>query len=89
MYKADDTPMPVDAKEKGVRNNQIMQCHDWENLTAWTQHPDRNACYDNIDGYKEYTNTLELFAFCPADSPYYSTTTKYFDKFGHQPLSNE
>lgn len=52
-------------------------------MAAWATRPDQHACYD-FDDYRESTNTLELFAFCPQNSPYRSFQEAYFQLHGHK-----
>jgi hypothetical protein len=82
MCTADDTPMP--AKVSGhVGDGQVRQCRDWEKMKQWATRPDQHACYQ-FDDYREATNTLELFAFCPIGSPYRSVAKAYFEYHGHK-----
>lgn len=82
MCNADDTPMPAPAAHH-VGDGQVRQCRDWDKLQAWATRPDQNACY-KWDDYREASNTLELFAFCPADSPYRAFQEAYFERHGHK-----
>ncbi|KAF2124996.1 hypothetical protein P153DRAFT_300884 [Dothidotthia symphoricarpi CBS 119687] len=82
MCTADDTPMPASA-ERHVGDGQIRQCRDWNKMTSWATQPGLHACY-NFDDYREATNTLELFAFCPPESPYRSIQQAYFEYHGHK-----
>lgn len=66
-----------------VGDGQVRQCRDWNKLTAWATRKDQHACYD-FDDYREATNTLELFAFCPKDSPYRAFQEAYFEYHGHK-----
>ncbi|KAI9654793.1 MAG: hypothetical protein M1821_005787 [Bathelium mastoideum] len=86
MCRADDTPMPVNATEHSIGNGQELRCRDWNKLVEWTQHPDRQACYDNLGDYEDIRPSLELFAFCPKDYKYYDIMSRYFAKFGHKEL---
>ncbi|RMZ73333.1 Thioesterase domain-containing [Pyrenophora seminiperda CCB06] len=82
MCIADDTPMPAPfAHQTG--DGQIRQCRDWNKLVAWATRPDRHACYE-FDDYRDATNTLENFAFCPPESPYRDFQQAYFDHHGHK-----
>ncbi|KAF1946910.1 hypothetical protein EJ02DRAFT_499741 [Clathrospora elynae] len=82
MCTADDTPMPAPIAHQ-AGDGQIRQCRDWDKLVAWARRPDQHACYD-FDDYREATNTLELFAFCPPDSPYREFQQAYFEYHGHK-----
>ncbi|KAF2188670.1 hypothetical protein K469DRAFT_565699, partial [Zopfia rhizophila CBS 207.26] len=82
MCTADDTPMPAPVEHK-VGDGQIRRCRDWNKMAAWATRPDQNACH-RFDDYREATNTLELFAFCPEGSPYYSIMKSYFEYHGHK-----
>lgn len=66
-----------------VGEGQVRQCRDWNKMAAWATRPDQHACYD-FDDYRESTNTLELFAFCPQNSPYRSFQEAYFQLHGHK-----
>jgi hypothetical protein len=81
MCAADDTPMPALAEHIGA--GQIRKCRDWNKMTEWATQLDRNACY-KLDDYREATNTLEQFAFCPPGSPYQDVQEAYFDYHGHK-----
>lgn len=82
MCTADDTPMPAPVAHH-VGKGQIRQCRNWGKMIAWARQPDQHACYD-FDDYREATNTLELFAFCPPDSPYREFQQAYFEYHGHK-----
>ncbi|PSN69515.1 hypothetical protein BS50DRAFT_550406 [Corynespora cassiicola Philippines] len=82
MCIADDTPMPAPVAHH-VGDGQVRKCRDWNKLVAWATHPDRNACHC-FDDYREATNTLELFAFCPDNSPYRDVMQKCFNYHGHK-----
>lgn len=84
MCTADDTPMPA-TPERHVGDGQVRQCRDWNKLVAWATRPDQHACY-KFDDYREATNTLELFAFCPQDSPYLPFVKAYFEYHGHKDI---
>ncbi|KAL6710960.1 hypothetical protein ACN47E_006835 [Coniothyrium glycines] len=82
MCAADDTPMPAPVTRR-LGDGQVRQCRDWDKLIAWATRLDQHACYD-FDDYREATNTLELFAFCPPDSPYRAFQEAYFEYHGHK-----
>ncbi|CBX90688.1 hypothetical protein LEMA_P057220.1 [Plenodomus lingam JN3] len=82
MCTADDTPMPAPIAHQ-LGEGQIRQCRDWDKLLAWATRPDQHACY-NFDDYRESTNTLELFGFCPQNSPYQAFQQAYFEMHGHK-----
>ncbi|KAF2197264.1 hypothetical protein GQ43DRAFT_216034 [Delitschia confertaspora ATCC 74209] len=84
MCTADDTPMPA-ASPGVVGDGQLRLCRDWDKMVAWATRPDNHACH-KFDDYREAINTLELFAFCPHDSPYYSTMKSYFEIHGHKQM---
>lgn len=83
MCRADDTPMygKVGAH---LGDGQVVECRDWNKLIAWTQHPDRNTCYQSLSDYKTIKHSLERHAFCPPGSPYSEVSRAYFDKWGHK-----
>jgi hypothetical protein len=82
MCTADDTPMPAPVEHQGG-DGQIRRCRDWDRLIAWARRPDQHACYE-FDDYRESTNTLEDFAFCPPESPYRDFQKAYFRYHGHK-----
>lgn len=82
MCAADDTPMPAPV-EHHVGDAQMRKCRNWDKLIEWARRPDRHACYQ-ADDYREASNTLELFGFCPADSPYRAFQQAYFEYHGHK-----
>lgn len=82
MCIADDTPMPAPVAHH-VGDGQIRKCRDWNKLKEWATRPDQNACHE-FDDYREATNTLELFAHCPDDSPYRPVMEAYFEYHGHK-----
>lgn len=79
---ADDTPMPAPARHH-VGDGQVRQCRDWDHMIDWAMEPERHACY-KWDDYREATNTLELFAHCPPESPYRDFQEAYFQYHGHK-----
>ncbi|OOF96698.1 hypothetical protein ASPCADRAFT_206876 [Aspergillus carbonarius ITEM 5010] len=83
MCKADDTPMPSLQLLNGGGEGQLMQCKNFDQLVAWTQAPERNACYKRLTDYKPIVHSVERYAFCPVDSPHFATMTQYFEKHGH------
>jgi hypothetical protein len=82
MCMADDTPMPAPARHH-IGDGQIRQCRDWNQMINWALEPERHACYA-WDDYREATNTLELFAHCPPESPYRDFQQAYFEYHGHK-----
>ena len=76
--------MPASKTRRGIGDKQIMQCKNFSKLVAWTQEPQRQACYNRLDDYRGVAHTLEKFAFCPKDSKYYPVMQAYFDKHGHK-----
>ncbi|KAF2637581.1 hypothetical protein P280DRAFT_109352 [Massarina eburnea CBS 473.64] len=82
MCTADDTPMPAPIAHH-VGDGQLRRCRDWSKLTAWATRPDQHACH-KFDDYREATNTLELFAYCPEGSPYGTVMEAYFAYHGHK-----
>lgn len=82
MCIVDDTPMPAERLHH-AENGQVRRCRNWEKMKIWATHPDQHACY-RFDDYRMATNTLELFAFCPENSPYRSIANSYFDNYGHK-----
>jgi len=84
MCTANDLPMnTVHGPDDLLGDGQVMQCRSWDKLTRWAQDPEREACYRSLDEYHEVKNGLELYAFCPKDSPYYERMSEYFEKNGH------
>ena len=81
MCAADDTPMPALADHIG--DGQTRKCRDWDKMTKWATQLDRHACF-KLNDYREATNTLEQFAFCPPGSPYEPIQQAYFDYHGHK-----
>lgn len=84
MCLADDTLMPTINAIHQIGNGQARQCRDWDKLVAWTQEPERHACFRMLDDYRKVPNTLEEFAFCKKDSQYYSVAEAYFEENGHR-----
>jgi hypothetical protein len=82
MCAADDTPMSAPLSHT-AGDGRTRQCRDWDKLLAWATRPDQHACYE-FDDYREATNTLELFAFCPPNSPYREFQQAYFEYHGHK-----
>ena len=82
MCTADDTPMPAPVAHH-VGDGQTRKCRDWGKLQAWATRLDQHACH-RFDDYREATNTLELFAHCPDDSPYRPVMEAYFEYHGHK-----
>ncbi|KAI4614642.1 uncharacterized protein J4E87_009442 [Alternaria ethzedia] len=82
MCNADDTPIPAPVTHQSGEG-QLRQCRDWDKLIAWATRPDQHACYE-FDDYREATNTLENFAFCPPGSPYREFQEAYFQYHGHK-----
>lgn len=82
MCAADDTPMPAPFSHQ-AGDGLVRKCRDWDKLIAWARRPDQHACYE-FDDYREATNTLENFAFCPPASPYRDFQRAYFELHGHK-----
>lgn len=82
LCTADDTPMPA-LTAHHVGDGQLRQCRNWNKLRAWATRKDQHACHAFND-YREATNTLELFAHCPEDSPYRPVMEAYFEYHGHK-----
>lgn len=78
MCYADDTPIPAVTVQR-VGRGQFRQCRSWDKLRAWATTPDLDACH-RFDDYGEATNKMELFAFCPHNSPYRQAMSSYFEK---------
>lgn len=89
MCKPDDTLMWSLDKPHVIGDNQVMQCRDWNSLVAWARDPHRHSCYKILADDLPVAHTLELYAFCPKDSPHYKTMKAYFDRYGHQPAFDE
>jgi hypothetical protein len=77
--------MPTTQERHKIGDGQERRCKDWNALIAWTQEPERDACFNQINDYRRM-HTLEQFAFCRKDSQYKSTMEQYFAEFGHKPL---
>ncbi|KAL9005344.1 MAG: hypothetical protein Q9188_001885 [Gyalolechia gomerana] len=84
MCLADDTPMPTINKIHHIGNRQIRQCRDWDKLVAWTQEPERHACYRMLDDYRKVPHTLEQFDYCDKESQYLPVAEHYFEQYGHK-----
>lgn len=84
MCLADDTPMPTINKVHHIGNGQVRQCHDWNRLVAWTQEPERHACYHMLDDYRKVPHTLEQFDYCAEGSQYTVVAKQYFKQNGHK-----
>lgn len=84
MCKADDTPMPLTHIDHSLGDGQITKCRNWDQLIAWTQAPERNACHRLISDYREIHHKLERYQYCPKDSEYSLIVEAYFEKFGHK-----
>ncbi|KAK1139856.1 hypothetical protein N8T08_011101 [Aspergillus melleus] len=85
MCAADDTPMPSLELLNGSGEGQMMQCKDFDKIVAWTQAPERNACYKRLitSDYRPIVHSIERYAFCPADSPHFAAMSRYFEEHGH------
>ncbi|KAI9041299.1 uncharacterized protein KD926_007253 [Aspergillus affinis] len=85
MCAADDTPMPSLELLNGSGEGQMMQCKDFDKLVAWTQAPERNACYKRLvtSDYRPIVHSIERYAFCPADSQPFAAMSRYFEEHGH------
>ncbi|KAF2111171.1 hypothetical protein BDV96DRAFT_614945 [Lophiotrema nucula] len=79
---ADATPMPAPSIGH-IGDLQTRQCRPWDRLIEWAVDGERNACHA-FDDYREATNTLELFAHCPAGSVYEGVVGAYFGVHGHR-----
>ena len=88
MCRADDTPMPA-APGRRIGEGQQVMCRDWDKLVAWTQAPEQNACYRQLDDFRMAKVGVERHAFCPANSPYRPIQEAYFEKYGHKNLYGE
>lgn len=84
MCLADDTPMPTINAIHQIGNGQVRQCRDWNKLIAWTQEPERHACYKMLDDYRKVPHTLEQFDYCNVNSEYAPIVEEYFGKYGHK-----
>ena len=85
MCTANDTPMPSLELLNGSGEGQMMQCKDFDKLVAWTQDPERNACYKRLttSDFKPIVHSIERYAFCPADSQHFTAMSRYFEEHGH------
>jgi len=84
MCAANDTPMPVVELPNKIGDGQIVQCRNYDALVQWTREPERFPCYNRtVDTGLSLENRIEAYAYCPEDSPFYSTQQAYFAKWGH------
>ena len=83
MCHADDTPMQGKATDHSLGHDQVLQCRSIEKLRQWAYSGDRNACFRMVDEYKPVKHSLEKYAFCSSDSPYYEAMTEHFKQYGH------
>ncbi|CAI6336795.1 unnamed protein product [Periconia digitata] len=84
MCKSDDTIMTTGNKPHVIGDDQTVWCRNWDSLVDWAQDPQRHACYRILDDDKPVQHSLELYAYCPKDSPHYETMQAYFNKHGHK-----
>jgi hypothetical protein len=82
---ADDTPLPM-MVDKATGDGQIRQCRSWDKLVEWATLPENTACYKQDDKKRDDRPSLESWAHCPQNSPYFETMNAYFKKWGHHPL---
>ena len=78
--------MPASASDHSLGHNQVLQCRDISELKAWAYEGDRNACFRMVDEYKPVKHSLEKYAFCDPNSPYYQTMHEYFAENGHKDM---
>ena len=84
---ADDTPLASQiGHDHETGQGQIQQCRDWNALVSWAYDPERHACYNQVDEYRDAKHNLERFQFCQDSSPFRSRKDAYFEKYGHQGL---
>ena len=83
MCNADDTPMPMTDLPNKVGNAQVRMCRNFDDLIKWTREPERHACYHRFTDYSSVKNKIEMYSYCPEDSPYYPLQQAYFAKWGH------
>ncbi|KAJ4293062.1 hypothetical protein N0V90_008344 [Kalmusia sp. IMI 367209] len=84
MCKPDDTIMTTGNKPHVIGDDQTVWCRNWDALVHWAQDPYRHACYKIFDDDKPVAHSLELYAYCPVESPHYQTMKAYFEKHGHR-----
>ena len=83
MCLADDMPMPTIDAIHHIGEGQTRQCRDWDKLIAWTQDPQRHACFRMLSDYRKVPHSLEQFAYCDKESPYFPIAEEYFAEHGH------
>ena len=89
MCKPDDTLMTSIDQPHVIGDGQTVQCRDWDKLDAWARDPVRHSCYKIFDDDRPVANKLELYAFCPKDSPHYTTMKNYFEKHKHKAIYDD
>ena len=83
MCQADDTPMPALPGAHNIGRGQIRQCRDWNQLIAWTQQPEFEACYRTLGEYRTVYHGIEHYAYCSKNSQYFDIMNAYFERHGH------
>ncbi|ORY02845.1 hypothetical protein BCR34DRAFT_545514 [Clohesyomyces aquaticus] len=86
MCKPDDSIMSSRAATHVIGDGQVFQCRNWDKLVDWAQDPVRNACFRVFDDDRHVAHQLEVYSFCPKDSPYYATVQAYYERHGHKPI---
>ena len=86
---ADDTPMPGKYEDHSLGDGQTLQCRSIQRLKDWAYEGDRNACFKMVDEYKPVKHSLEKYAFCDHDSPYYEAMSDHFRHHGHQQMFDD
>lgn len=61
----------------------MRMCRNLDDLIKWTREPERHACYHRFTDYSSVKNKIEMYGYCPEDSPYYPLQQAYFAKWGH------
>ncbi|KAF2740286.1 hypothetical protein EJ04DRAFT_508268 [Polyplosphaeria fusca] len=89
MCKPDDSLMSSADATHVIGDGQVFQCRNWDKLVDWAQDPVRNACFKVVEDDRHVAHQLEVYSFCPEDSPYYETVQAYYAKHGHRPIYDD
>jgi hypothetical protein len=81
--------MPSEDRPHTIGEGQVMKCRSWDDLISWSRAPERHSCFEMISDYRPTSHQLEHYAFCPENSPHYSTMKAYFEKHGHKPMFDD
>ena len=75
--------MPTGEDARAIGDEQTVMCRDYSKLVQWVYAPERNACHKALSDYRSITHSIERYAYCPKDSPYFPVMTRYFQQKGH------